>query len=62
MAAYVGKVWYDSLRILELREGATEGEVKAAFTEQCPGLTIQTSTTQDSLACLMRKQLNSFNI
>ena len=31
IAANVGKVRYDSLRILELREGATEGEVKAAY-------------------------------
>ena len=31
IAANVGKVRYDSLRILELREGATKGEVKAAY-------------------------------
>jgi hypothetical protein len=31
IAANVGKVRYDSLRILGLREGATEGEVKAAY-------------------------------
>jgi hypothetical protein len=31
IAANVGKVRYDSLKILELREGATEGEVKAAY-------------------------------
>jgi hypothetical protein len=31
IAANVGKVRYDSLRILELREGAIEGEVKAAY-------------------------------
>jgi DnaJ-class molecular chaperone len=29
--ANVGKVRYDSLKILNLREGATEGEVKAAY-------------------------------
>ena len=31
IAANVGKVRNNSLRILELREGATEGEVKAAY-------------------------------
>ena len=31
ISANVGKVRYDSLRILGLREGATEGEVKAAY-------------------------------
>jgi hypothetical protein len=31
IAANVGKVSYNSLRILGLREGATEGEVKAAY-------------------------------
>jgi hypothetical protein len=31
IAANVGKVRYDSLRILGLREGATKGEVKAAY-------------------------------
>ena len=31
IAANVGRVRYDSLRILGLREGATEGEVKAAY-------------------------------
>jgi len=33
--------------------------MKAAY-QQCPEFTIQTSTTQDSLVCLNRKQL--FNI
>jgi DnaJ-class molecular chaperone len=27
----IGKVRYDSLRILDPREGATEGDVKAAY-------------------------------
>ena len=58
IAANVGKVRYDSLRILELREGATEGKPA----KQCPEFTMQTITTHDSLVCLIRKQLNSFNI
>jgi hypothetical protein len=50
------------LRILGLQEGATEGEVKAAYRAMSRIYRIQTSTTQDSLVCLMRKRLNSFNI
>jgi hypothetical protein len=56
IVTYVGKVRDDSLRIINLvREGATEGEVKAAY-QAMSRITIQTSTTQDSLVCLMRKQ------
>jgi DnaJ-class molecular chaperone len=54
------------LRILELREGATEGEVKAAYRAMSriyhPDKHNSGFTGMSDELKLMRKQLNSFSI
>ena len=62
IAANVGKVRYDSLRILGLREGATEGEVKAAYQAMSRIYHPDKHNSGFTGSLLMRKQLNSFNI